>query len=189
MSKIKTRIIPDRIFYKIVKLSERFNSEEEFNTSFTIGEPIFNYKRYNLQYDEYIFLILEIYRRTHQCLFDIAKESDMRKCDISNIYCIPIRTVEDWYSQRTKCPVYIKMMILKDNHLLNLGKYIKLQSQVIFEGKTPKIYNTTNKNKGQEHIEYDYEDNSFAEDETEQINEYNSFGVSELLSKTDYLKR
>ena len=80
-------------------------------------------------------------------------------------------------------------MILKDNHLLNLGKYIRLQSQIIFEEKKPKIYSTTNKNKGQEYLGCDCKDGSFVENETEQINEYNSFRVSELLSKTDYLKR
>lgn len=125
------RIIPDRIFYRLWKTANSDIKIYEYIDSFT--SPLSNTyidfrKKYKLDELQVINMLENIYRAAHLSVKDIIGTSGKRKADIGHIFCIPIRTLEDWYSEKNKCPSYTRLMMIRKFGLLNLGKYIYLES-------------------------------------------------------------
>ena len=71
---------------------------------------------------------------------EIMEAAGAKKSEISHIFCIPIRTVEDWYSGKNRTPSYVKIMVLKHFHMLDLGKYVRLSSSIEHIKTQPSIY-------------------------------------------------
>lgn len=136
MDNRKRKIIPDREFYKLWKSAI---------SSKTIGEYInnnseWNFKKYNLEYDGFLFMLKEIFRCSRLTVKEIFDCAGTSKAKVSNAFCIPIRTVEDWYSEKNKCPDYIKIMFLRYFNIMNLGRYIKVESVAAYNEAIPRIY-------------------------------------------------
>ena len=147
----RTKIIPDRIFHKL--LDYKCDSQNEYITEI-LGQNIFKYKNYDLDYMEAAELLKEIYRIQNITFNDIIKECKLKKSELSHLFCIPIRTVEEWFSGKNRCPIYIKIMILRYYHKINLGKYIKLESEINYEKTKPLIYQIKPKISKEEEKEY-----------------------------------
>lgn len=85
-------------------------------------------KKYKLDELQVINMLENIYRAAHLSVKDIISASGKRKADVGYIFCVPIRTLEDWCSSKNKCPSYTRLMMIRKFGLLNLGKYIYLES-------------------------------------------------------------
>lgn len=52
-----------------------------------------------------------IYDACHRSARDIASASGMSHRKLAERFSIPYRTMEDWCSRKSKCPVYIRLMM------------------------------------------------------------------------------
>lgn len=126
---IKT--IPDRVFCKLWTNACDDIKIYEFIDLFTnpLSKKYIDFhKKYKMDELQAVCMLENIYRMAHLSVKDIINSSGKRKSDIGYIFCIPIRTLEDWYSGKNKCPSYAKLMMLKKFGLFSLGKYIYLES-------------------------------------------------------------
>ena len=97
-------------------------------------------KKYDLNPNEVNLILKNIYTLKAKSFRELLEESNVRKADASKIFCIPIRTIEDWYSEKNRCPLYIKLMVVKEFRLLNLGKYIYLESEIEYRKRKRPVY-------------------------------------------------
>ena len=83
------------------------------------------------------------------CSFrNILDKAGVKKSEIANTFCIPIRTIEDWYTGKNICPAYIRLMLIRHYYLINLGKYVYLDSEQKRKLNKPKVYNVKEKESG-----------------------------------------
>lgn len=139
----RKKIVPDRLFNKLWTDAEKAESKEGFIRKYTstMSSSCIDFKRrYGLEYDESVFLLSEIYDKQHMTFSEILEKAKKRKADVANAFCIPIRTVEDWYVGTNKCSSYIRLMLLRQYHLLNLGKYIYAECEEEYKENEPAIY-------------------------------------------------
>lgn len=200
------RIIPDKIFYKLWKAAESHIKIYEFIDSFT--SPLSNTyidfrKKYKLDELQVIKMLENIYRAAHLSVREIIDASGKRKADIGYIFCIPIRTLEDWCSGKNKCPSYARLMMIRKFELLNLGKYIYLESDNHI------VYNAYKGSRGEveqkqaevvtleddiETVDYFYHtstknDYMMSMKEYEQLHIHNSNrDIQNIITATDYLR-
>lgn len=199
------RIIPDRVFYKLWKAAEKDLQIYEYIDLFT--SPLSNdyigfRKKYKLNEIQTIDMLKNIYKAAKLSAKDIIDASGRRKADIGYIFCIPIRTLEDWYSGRNKCPSYVRLMMIRKFELFTLGKYIYIESDnhVVYNaykgsGKDVELEETDSV--VSEDLEID--NNSFSLSgengymmsmkEYEQLHVHNSNkDIQDIISATDYLR-
>lgn len=148
MKKIqRSIIIPDRLFFHLWKesLSSPLNKQEYIRKFLSpLSEDYINmYKKYGLKEDKATYLLSSIYENSHKSFKQILEEAGLKNAQVSNIYCIPIRTVENWI-KADNCFAYIKLMILRDFFILDLGKYVHLESEYLKADKKTKTYETHN---------------------------------------------
>lgn len=139
----RRKVIPNNIFSKLWKDAEKIKTEQEFlrKYSSTISCDYINFKKkYELEYEETLTMLREIYRKQNMSFKEITDMALKRKCEIAETFSIPIRTVEDWYSGRNKCPSYIRLMILRYYFLIDLGKYIYTEYDVEHNKNKPAVY-------------------------------------------------
>lgn len=125
------RIIPDKIFYKLWKSADDEIKVYEYIDSFTssLSNNYIDFrKKCKLDELQTINMLENIYKAAHLSIREIIEASGEKKANIGYIFCIPIRTLEDWYSGKNKCPSYVRLMLIRKFELLNLGKYIYLES-------------------------------------------------------------
>ena len=125
------RVIPDRIFYKLWRAAECDIKIYEYIDSFTssLSDDYIDFrKKYKLDELQTIKMLENIYKASHLSVKEIINASGKKKADIGYVFCIPIRTLEDWCSGRNRCPSYVRLMLIRKFELLSLGKYIYLES-------------------------------------------------------------
>lgn len=198
------RIIPDRIFYKLWKAAEEDVKVYEYIDKFTspLSDEYINFrKKYNLGELQVMDMLENIYNAAHLSMADIIAASGRRKADIGYIFCIPIRTLEDWCSGKNKSPSYVRLMMIRKFNLLKLGKYIYLESDnhTVYnaykgDGRDAgqKIKEVISKNKEWSSINYsksDKNDYMMSMKEYEQLHVHNnSRDVQNIIAATDYLR-
>lgn len=139
----RKKVIPDRLFNKLWTGAEKTNSKEEFIKKYTSPsstEYVPFKKKFGIEYEESVILLSEIYDKQLMNFKEILVAAGKRKADISNTFCIPIRTVEEWYSGKNKCASYIRLMFIRQYHLLKLGKYIYTESEEKYKTSAPNVY-------------------------------------------------
>ncbi len=136
----RLKVIPDRIFHKIWLLSLDHDAPDDFIASVIHGTRAFKGDKYGLDYVETLEFLKTVFELSHLTFADIVASTGCKKSEISHIFCIPIRTVEDWYSGRNKAPSYVNIMIMKQFHLFRLGKYVRLESDITHAKTQPAIY-------------------------------------------------
>lgn len=140
----RLKVIPDKAFRKIwdkanmdLSLSEYLN----IFTNATAEKPYIDFKQYYLDYVETVDMLKSIYMLAHMSFREILDAAQVRKAEVSDLFCIPIRTVEEWYSGKNKCSPYIRLMLLREFHLLNLGsKYLKREADIKYLSTMPAVY-------------------------------------------------
>lgn len=139
----RQKIIPDKIFYKLWKMSTSGCTKKEYLNYFlnVTSNGYINFKKkYNIQFEEAAEMLNNIYDAATMPFNILLEKTGKKKCEIRDIFCIPQRTFEDWCSGKNKVNQTIKLMILRQFHLIHLGKYIKVQSEIEYEKSTPKVY-------------------------------------------------
>ena len=168
----KLKLISDRDFYKLWKSA----NEETKSYDFITKNRDWPYKKYCLTYDEFSTLLRRIYNSAHLSFKEILDLKKITKAKVSNLFCIPIRTVEDWYSGINKCPAYIRLLLLRYFKIMYLGKYIKIEGVYNYDTSIPRTYEKKEELKEEPKKKFSLEE---LEEE---------YGTSALLKKTDYLK-
>lgn len=201
------RIVPDRIFYRLWKAADSDMKIYEYIDSFTspLSDTYINFrKKYKMDELQVINMLENIYRAAHLSVKDIIGTSGKRKADIGYIFCIPIRTLEDWCSGKNKCPSYTRLMMIRKFGLLNLGKYIYLESDNHI------VYNAYKSSRGvveqkqleavtsEDNMEIDDQNGYYVPDkndymmslkEYEQLHVHNSNSdIRDIIAVTDYLR-
>lgn len=125
------RVIPDRIFYKLWKAAEEDVKIYDYIDAFMspLSDTYIDFrKKYKLDEMQVINLLENVYKAARLSMKDIIDAAGRRKADVGYMFCIPIRTLEDWCSGKNKSPSYVRLMMIRKFNLLNLGKYIYLES-------------------------------------------------------------
>ena len=198
------RIIPDKIFYKLWKSADDEIKVYEYIDSFTssLSNNYIDFrKKCKLDELQTINMLKNIYKAAHLSIREIIEASGEKKANIGYIFCIPIRTLEDWYSGKNKCPSYVRLMLIRKFELLNLGKYIYLESD------NHVVYNAYKDSRGEQkragNIEFEDEkmndligyrhseknDYMMSMKEYEQLHVHNSNkDIQDIIAATDYLR-
>ncbi len=124
MGRNKKKSITPKIFHKLWDAACKSPDRSEYVRDI-LRSGRFRPESCDLKYDEAVTLLLDIHRLSTTSFKDILGKIKKRKCEISDLYCIPIRTVEEWYSGGNKCPGYVRLMIMRDFGILDLGVDIK----------------------------------------------------------------
>ena len=130
--------------WKEAQNAETMEDYVDAMTSFQSDKRI-RLDKYNVSYDETYIMLKNIYEAYCLSFRDILEKADLKKSQASYEFCIPIRTIEDWYSGKNKCPSYIRFSIIRAYRLLDLGKYIYLQSEIEYVNRKKPIYNKSNR--------------------------------------------
>lgn len=200
------RIIPDRIFYKLWKAAEKEIKIYKFIDSFTspLSDTYIDFrKKCKLDELQTIKMLENIYKVAHLSVREIIDASGKKKAEIGYVFCIPIRTLEDWCSGKNKCPSYVRLMLIRKFELLNLGKYIYLESD------NHTVYNAYKDSRGEQkrtgnielesedekvnnligHRAFDKNDYMMSMKEYEQLHVHNSNkDIQDIIAATDYLR-
>lgn len=143
MGRQKLRIIPDKLFSSIYLTSFDGYSKQEHQDlflSYKSSKRIDFWKKYKIDEYEAATLINAIYDLANINFNDLIIKTGKRKCEIRDIFCIPQRTLENWCYGKQPDNHTIRLMIIKQYHLLNLGNYIKLESELEYGDTKPKVY-------------------------------------------------
>lgn len=138
----RNKILPNKVFHKIWNQACKEPDFKTYKDIFLSSDAAIhiNYKKFNMDYEDFFFMLQKIHELSQLSFKDILDRAEKRKSEVSDIFCIPIRTVEEWYKGTNTCAPYIRLMILKEFHLLDIGKYIKIESAVEHEKNKPSVY-------------------------------------------------
>lgn len=146
----RSKNIPDALFYDLWIKAEKSPDKNEYIADILAGLPkkakTFMYDN-KITTDQFVRILDNIYGLSHLEFRQIVTMSGKRKSEIRDIFCMPIRTIEDWYSGKNRCPAYVRIMVMKQFHLLRLGRYIHLQSEVEHKKTMPGTYEVKVKHK------------------------------------------
>ncbi len=136
----RIRIIPDRVFYKLWKNSEKM-PKEEFLRSMTssLSDTKVDFKKYGIKDEEVFKLLTGIHKISHMPLDEMLGIIGMTKAEFSNAFCIPIRTVEDWYSKKNRMPGYFKLLLARYVGIIDVGNFIKTESSMKISGHNEQV--------------------------------------------------
>lgn len=140
MSEGRRKIIPDRIFDQLWQQALTACDEHSYIHGCMYGSRRFNYAKYRLDYVEAVEMLAGIYKAAHTGFPQLIKKAGVGTAAIAHTFCIPVRTVENWKSGKADCAPYIRLMILRYYHLINLGKYIYCQSEISYLDNRPSVY-------------------------------------------------
>ena len=141
--KPRAKIIPDKLFFKLWKAANEGYDKHNYISNFTSSTSVdfVDFKdRYVIYYEEATEMLSNIYEAVNMPFDELIKKTGKKKSQIRDIFCIPQRTVEDWCYGKAKPNQSIKLMILRKFHLLHLGKYIHVQSEIEFAELKPRVY-------------------------------------------------
>ncbi len=82
--------------------------------------------------EEKIARLGEIYDAVNRTLKDIITEAGMSQKELSERFCIPYRTVQNWCGSVNRCPVYTKLMIqeiLGMYSVKNMEEFFKAENE------------------------------------------------------------
>lgn len=69
---------------------------------------------------EVLQILENIHEVAHMTIRNIISKTGLTQAAFAIKFCIPLRTVEDWATNKRKCADYIRLMLAKSIGLLNL---------------------------------------------------------------------
>lgn len=141
----RIKILPDKIFHKLWDDAATIESEKNYVKKYlsVLSDEYINFKKYNISDEQALELIRNIYLYSNMTFKEITNRANKNLSDIAHTFCISYRTVESWNRGVNKCPGYIRLMLLKQYKLLDLGKGIKLESEKQYDELHIPKYNKT----------------------------------------------
>jgi len=137
------KIITDEVFYRLWRNAGKYDTLKEYINAYTyetLKEYNYLQKRCELDGVQIIELLRAIYEAYNLSYNQIREMAGKENKEIAHIFCISTNTIFEWAKENNRCPDHIRLMMLKQFHLFNLGKYIYLESEVERENDKPKIY-------------------------------------------------
>lgn len=137
----RKKVLQDKIFHELWLIAKEYKDPYRYANEI-IRESRINrmLEKAGLDTDEIYDMAKQIYIMYQMPVSEIVKKSGKKKAEISHMFCIPIRTLEDWTAAKAKCPDYTRLMMLKQFHLFRLGKYIYLASEEEWKRNVPPVY-------------------------------------------------
>lgn len=132
MGRKKNIIIKDSLFHKLWDEALKIDDKSEYLNAFTSPQSAKRIAfaiKYGIKEDKALDLLEYIYKIANTPFTDVYKKIDKPKATLSHELCIPIRTLEDWVSQKSKCPSYTKLLIMKHYNLFKIPSGITLESE------------------------------------------------------------
>lgn len=191
------KVLPDSIFHQLWISAMQYSSLEDFVHAFTFStsKEKINFLKFDiddlLAYD----LLKSIWNAANLSFKEILTMSGMKKSEYSHFFCIPIRTLEDWYAGKSQCPAYIRLMFIRYFHITYLPSRITLSTI----SKQKKTYtNPKAKLSGSDSVKtkqsiLDIDDDEFLDFINTSVSKHHNNNPSEstssrsILAKTDYL--
>lgn len=192
----KISVIPDRIFHKLWDNASNMTKDDFVATfAFESSDKQINFKKYGIKEEDVGIVLSDIHTAANMSLKTIMEKAKIKKSQFSHAFCIPIRTVEEWYAGNNKMPSYIKLFVMRYYGLINICGYVETEASLKM-----RVYATTliPKKKRRKKIGFDeiisdqtllFDDKyySLAKGDIKDLEE--SIKVRELLNKTDYLDK
>lgn len=139
-SRIKT--VPDAVFDRLWTDAACYADKNAYIDAYT--NPAYasyiNFTKYGISTLEAYDMLKEIHRYANMDIREIIDLTGQGKARLSHVFCIPKRTIENWYYGKRECAGYFKLMLLRQYHLLRLGKYIMVESDRTFLETVPGVY-------------------------------------------------
>jgi DNA-binding transcriptional regulator YiaG len=142
MSKSR-KVITDRNFHELWKIASESGTFEEMRNQCEESKRVNREKlreKYKIEIDEVLTIYKAIYEAYNTGYKEILEKANVSNSEISHRFCIPIRTVEAWKYGKNNCPDYVRLMLLRHFHLIDLGKYIYTQEYVEYIESIPRVY-------------------------------------------------
>lgn len=139
----RKKILPDRLFAVLWNGAEKSKDKTDYIRQYTMPgstEYIEFSKKYGIDYEDAITMLNEIYDKNKLSVKEILTMAGKKKAQAANTFCVPIRTMEDWHAGKSSCAPYIRLLMLKQYHLLSLGKYIYLEAEEEYKNTFPEVY-------------------------------------------------
>ena len=202
----RTKVIPNDVFDELWNSALIYTDCDLYIDAYTNPTNIsyVNYKGYGISYMDFCKALKELYRLCHLSMKEVIDLTGESKAALSHIFCIPKRTIENWYYGDRECAGYFRLMILRQFHLIRLGKYITVEAEQKYLETVPRIYESHEKKKSADSKPSfdEFVDSLFEDDEDDignivsdkkfldegEVNETYS-NISDLLKDTDYLRR
>lgn len=144
---VRKKILPDRVFHTLWNEAQSADERGAFLGRFTSPlspDRIQFLDKYGISIDESRILLGNIYDMSRLTVRDILDSECVGKAEVSHTFCIPIRTVEDWYAGVNVCPSYVRLAILRHYFLFTLGQNVILESELKREQRRPRRYRPRN---------------------------------------------
>ena len=127
----RLKIIPDLAFHRIWNLALNEDDKAIFLAKMISGDgkSIITPREYSIDAVLWYDVLRGIFDAAHMDMAEIIKSSGRKKAEISHYFCIPIRTLEDWCSSKGNPPAYIRLMLIREFDLLNIGKNVRLETE------------------------------------------------------------
>ena len=141
--KHRKKVLSDKSFAAIWEASSKAKSYRELcNMAFTSKyfNPLYLEKNSGLNLEEVYTVLENIYEAYNMTFAQIMTEAKTTNSKLRDCFCIPEKSIEAWKSGRNKCPDYIRLMLIRYYHLLNLGKYIYTQGYEYYMETIPRVY-------------------------------------------------
>ena len=128
VSRIKT--IPAPVFYKMWHLAGDFGNKYDYIRHFTsvFSKDYIDSNKFEMPADQYISILMQVHKLHQISIKELVERSGLTKAGFGYKYCIPIRTIEEWYKE-DKSPDYVRLFILKDLGLFQLPRYVHIEER------------------------------------------------------------
>ena len=138
----KTIVLSNKLFHKLWD-SAKDISEQDYLDMFMKreSEDYINFeKKYEIE--SYIAqkMLKKIYEYYNISFEDLLRITKLKNSEIADRYCIGIRNIQQWSNGKAKCPAYVKLMILRDEHMMNFDGFVTTEWEVRFKNTYPPVY-------------------------------------------------
>lgn len=186
----KNTILTNKLFHKLWDGAKNSNLEDYIGKYLKReSEDYIDFERkYGIEGYLSKRMLTKIHELSNMTFSELMKKTGLKNSEVADRYCIAIRNVQQWANGKAKCPSYVVLMILRDEHMLDFDGMITTEWEVRFKKTYPAIYNKRNVSKTSHKKEKIYDlDNDKYEKYKSQMNVKTD--IDEILRQTDYLKK
>ncbi len=190
----RLKVIPNKLFHKLWDAAQTGDKGSYIKRfTFPSSPDIINfYKDFGMSPNSTYKMLEQIHYLANLSFKEILELTGKRKAHISDIFCIPIRTIEEWYSGNNRCPSYIRLAILNNYYKVDLGKRIITEAEKERRDNRPNTYASR---EVQEKYKRRIESEEKLDGKLNQIDSITSKynhdpkkDIKNILNETDYLK-
>ncbi len=183
----RAKIVPDKVFDLLWSDCDMsIDSYLDKYLGYSSPDRI-DFSRFYMDDDMAYSMLKNIHKAYSLSVREIVSLSGANKYEIYHFFCIPRSTFSAWYSDTKGCAPYVRLMMIRHYGLLDLGKYVILESE--YNERRSRLCVRQNRSRRKlsslkiiSRSVYDY---SSSPSDLQIF----SRGTKETLEKTDYLKR